>query len=197
MTLDKLKQQLDFIQEIDKLKSVMRQSRIIGGARCENSAEHSWHLAVMALVLQEYADAETDMGKVIRMVLIHDIVEIDAGDTYAYDEKGNEDKAERERRAAERLFHLLPADQAEEMKSLWEEFEEGVTPEARFALALDRLQPLLLNFSNEGSSWKLHQVRKDQVMKRIRALKDASPVLHQFAVQLLDEAERRQYFTPK
>ncbi len=153
MNQERLLRQLEFIVEIDKLKQVLRQNVSIGSSKNENDAEHSWHLAVMALFLAEYSAKTIDLLRVMKMVLIHDLIEIDAGDTFCYDAKANEDKAEREERAAERLFNILPHDQAEELWSLWREFEEMKTPEACFSACLDLLQPLLLNYHTYGHTW--------------------------------------------
>ena len=151
MDRERLLKQIRFIVEIDKLKQVYRQNVVIGTSRNENDAEHSWHLAVMAVLLSEYAaERELDILRVIKMLVIHDLVEIDAGDTFCYDEKALEDKAYREQRAAERLFNILPSDQAREIMGLWREFEEMKTPEARFAACLDRIQPLILNYNTGG-----------------------------------------------
>ena len=159
--MDRLRKQIEFIVEIDKLKHVLRQSALIHDRRRENDAEHSWHLGVMAMLLAEYVREDSvDILKVMKMVLIHDLVEIDAGDTFAYDELGYEDKEERELQAAERIFSLLPSDQAGKMWELWQEFEEKQTPEARFAASLDRLQPLLLNYQHQGAYWKMPAYRK-------------------------------------
>lgn len=168
MTLakDRLEQQLSFIVEIDKLKSIYRQNYTIGERRRESDAEHSWHLAIMALLLAEHVDERIDLNKVVKMLLLHDLVEIDAGDTYCYDSKGLIDKAEREIQAATRLFALLPLDQAEEWRLLWEEFEAASTAEAKFAAALDRLQPLLLHYHTEGQSWREHNVTQTKVQQR-------------------------------
>jgi putative hydrolase of HD superfamily len=155
---DRLKKQIAFIEEIDGLKKICRKTLLMDGTRCENDAEHSWHLAVMAMLLCEYSAQHIDLLRVMKMVLIHDIVEIDAGDTYCYDCEGNVDKREREEKAAERLFSILPADQAAELRALWEEFEECKTPEARFAASLDRFQPLLHNYRTQGRSWKEHRI---------------------------------------
>ena len=152
MSLSRLEQQIAFITEIDKLKTILRQTPLMDNSRRENSAEHSWHLAVMALTLAEYAEAGTDLNRVVKMVLIHDIVEIDAGDTFAYDVQGYTDKANREELAAARIFGLLPDDQRDEIMALWHEFEAITTPEARFANALDRLEPLIGNFVAGGGS---------------------------------------------
>lgn len=163
---ERLKQQLEFILEIDKEKSVFRQTHISGFSRYENDAEHAWHMAVMIWLLKEYANEEFDVGKAMMMALIHDVVEIDAGDTYAYDDAALKSQSEREEKAAKRIFGLLPKDQRDELRSLFYEFEEGVTPEAKFAKAMDNLQPLLLNDSNNGGDWKIHGVKKAQVTAR-------------------------------
>jgi putative hydrolase of HD superfamily len=163
---ERLKQQLEFILEIDKEKSVFRQTHISGFSRYENDAEHAWHMAVMIWLLKEYANEEFDVGKAMMMALIHDVVEIDAGDTYAYDDMALKSQSEREEKAAKRIFGLLPKDQRDELRSLFYEFEEGVTPEAKFAKAMDNLQPLLLNDSNNGGDWKIHDVNTAQVLKR-------------------------------
>lgn len=163
---ERLKQQIDFIVEVDKIKNIGRQTYISDGQRKENDAEHSWHLALMAVLLKEYAASEVDLLKVMTMVLVHDIVEIDAGDTYAYDVEGNKTKAQREKKAAERIFGLLPEEQGVYLKELWEEFEAYETPEAKFAHSLDNYQPLLLNDVTNGRSWREHEVCRSQVMKR-------------------------------
>ena len=161
-------------------------------SRQENDAEHSWHLALMAVVLSEYADGgNVDVARVIRMVLVHDLVEIDAGDTYCYDEAGNRDKAQRELAAADRLFNLLPPDQAAEIRSLWEEFEAAWTPEARFANALDRLQPLMHNAFTRGAMWQRHGIVSSQVVARNRRIGDGAPDLWAFARELIEEAVRK------
>ena len=165
MSDDRLTQQLRFLLELDRLKSVFRQSRLIRTDRMENSAEHSWHLAMLAVVLAEYAAEDIDLVRVVKMALIHDIVEIDAGDTYIYDEQARQEQARIEQKAAERIFGLLPTQQATELRTLWEEFEAKQTPEARFAGALDRLQPLLLNYHTEGQMWRHHGISSEQVIK--------------------------------
>lgn len=162
----RLKKQLDFVLELDKLKYIERRSYVADGSRHENDSEHSWHLALMAIILSEYANEPMDLLHVIKMVLIHDVVEIDAGDTYAYDSAGNATKREREEKAADRIFHILPEDQAKEMRDIWEEFEAGVTPEARFANALDRVQPIMLNDITGGRAWREHGVAASQVLNR-------------------------------
>ena len=160
---ERLQKQISFVLELDKMKALYRQTYVLNEDRKENDAEHSWHLAVMAFLLAEYSNEPVDVLKVMKMVLIHDVVEIDAGDTYCYDEEGNRSKAEREEKAAQRLFGLLPEDQKKESYDLWREFEENSTAESRFANLLDHIQPLLLNFTKNGISWKEHGIFSDQV----------------------------------
>lgn len=162
----RLQKQLDFTLEMDKLKLIGRQSYVADGSRHENDSEHSWHLALMAMLFSEYANEQVDVLHVIKMVLIHDAVEIDAGDTYAYDAAGNATKREREEKAADRIFNILPEDQAKEMRDLWEEFEAGETPEAKFANALDKVQPIMLNDITDGRAWREHGVAAEQVLTR-------------------------------
>ncbi|HYW13265.1 MAG TPA: HD domain-containing protein, partial [Longimicrobium sp.] len=171
-------------------------TRVLDGARQENSAEHSWHLALCAMVLADHAPPGTDLLRVIRMVLVHDVVEIDAGDAFAYDASVNVGKEERERLAAERLFGLLPSDLAVDLRALWMEFEEGATPDARFAVALDRLQPLLLNFNGQGGSWRHHAVSHDRVMIRMAPIREGAPTLWPLVERMLDEAVARGYLAP-
>lgn len=184
--MDRLQQQMNFILEVDKLKKITRQTYLSDGSRKENDTEHSWHLALMCALLAEHAREKIDVLKTMKMVLIHDIVEIDAGDTYAYDTAGNTTKREREVKAAERIFHLLPPDQAEEMRNLWEEFEEGQTPEAKFALTLDKVQPVMLNDASGGKSWREHEVRREQIMKRNERTPDGSEALWAFTKGIID-----------
>ena len=179
--MERLDKQFDFIREVDKIKQIFRQSYICDGSRKENDAEHSWHLALMAVILSEYANEEIDVLKVISMVLVHDIVEIDAGDTYAYYSVGNETKRERELSAAERIFNILPKDQALYMRSLWDEFEERVTPEAKFANMLDRVQPLTLNDASEGKAWTEHNVKLSQVINRNKITAEGSEEVWEYA----------------
>lgn len=194
MENERLKKQIDFIVEIDKLKKICRQTLLTDGSRNENDAEHSWHLAVMAMLLSEYAkDNGIDVFRVVKMVLVHDLVEIDAGDTFCYDEKGNEDKAEREKKAADRLFNILPSDQASEIFGLWEEFEERATPEACFAAALDRIQPLIHNYHTNGHTWKLYNVPYDKVIGRNKPVEEASPVLWEYIREILDDSIKKGY----
>ena len=180
MDPDRLDRQLRFVIEIDKLKRVLRQTMLMDATRSENSAEHSWHLALMAILMEEYSPRPVDLGQVLRMVLVHDIVEIDAGDTFCYDVEANLDKAMREEEAAERIFGLLPPEQGFELRSLWEEFEAETTPEARFATALDRLQPLLHNLQTGGGTWRIHGVAREQVLARMQPIRVAMPDLWPF-----------------
>ncbi|MFZ1948292.1 MAG: HD domain-containing protein [bacterium] len=189
MESDRLARQMEFLVEIDKLKQVLRRTITIQGDRNENSAEHSWHASLMALVLAEHAaDAGLDLARAVKMMLLHDLVEIDAGDTYCYDIEGARDKLERETRAAERIFNLLPPDQASEVRALWDEFEAGRSPESRFANALDRLEALLLNYHTGGRTWRKHKVSSDQVIERALPIRDGSPALWEYARSLIDDA---------
>ncbi|MBI2190756.1 MAG: HD domain-containing protein [Planctomycetes bacterium] len=191
---DRLLQQIQFVIEVDKLKHVYRHTILTDGSRYENDAEHSWHLALMAMLLSEYAaDPHLDLLRAVQMVILHDLVEIDAGDTYCYDDQAARDKAERESRAADRLFNLLPPDQAVEFRSLWNEFEVRSTSEARFAAALDRLQPLLHNFATRGSEWRKHSVTRTKVVERNRPMAEGAPLLWSYAENLIDEAVRLGY----
>ncbi|MBQ2945114.1 MAG: HD domain-containing protein [Clostridia bacterium] len=174
---ERLKKQIDFILEADKEKEIFRQTHITGFSRCENDAEHAWHMAMMVWLLKEYANEEFDVAKAMMMALIHDVVEIDAGDTYAYDSEALSTQKEREEKAAKRIFGLLPDDQRDELTSLFYEFEEGKTPEAKFARAMDNLQPLLLNDSNDGGDWKSHGVKSSQVFRRQAATEKGSKEL--------------------
>ena len=184
---ERLRRQLEFILEIDRLKSVLRQSYLIDSDRHENSAEHSWHLAVAAMVLAEHAKEEIDVSKVIRLVLVHDLVEIDAGDTFIYDDAGNVGKAGREQKAANRLFGVLPEEQGQTFMALWREFEDRQTPDAKFAFALDRLMPILHNVFTQGRSWKEHGIRQEQALAKNRPLEDGSPVLWQAVESLITQ----------
>lgn len=166
MDKERLDRQLQFILEIDKEKQVFRQTHLSGHGRRENDAEHAWHMAVAAWLLREYSNEPVDIGHVVLMCLIHDLVEIDAGDTYAYDEEGKKTQKAREEAAEERLFSMLPEDQSRELKGLFDEFEAWETPEAKFAHAMDNLQPLLLNHSNDGGDWREHGVNRTQILGR-------------------------------
>ena len=188
---ERLKQQLSFCLEIDKEKSVFRQTSISGGERKENDAEHAWHMAVMAYLLREYANEPVDISRVMLMCLIHDIVEIDAGDTYCYDTDAMLDKKQREDAAKNRIYALLPDDQREELTALFEEFEENVTPEARFAHTIDNLQPVLLNDSNDGADWKEHGICEDQVLARQMLAKQGSEPLFHVIKSLIERNVRQ------
>ncbi|MEF2247986.1 HD domain-containing protein [Paenibacillus sp. IITD108] len=194
MSIERLQQQISFIMEIDKLKTILRKSYITDRSRAENDAEHSWHLAVMAVILLEHANTEKiDILKIIKMVLIHDIVEIDAGDTFAYDDAGHTDKYERELAAADRIFGLLPEDQGQELKALWEEFEQRESPESQFAATIDRLAPMLLNYYTEGHTWKQNGITSDRVIAYNRHINDGSTVLWEYAQQFIDDAVQKGY----
>lgn len=184
---ERLEKQIRFIVEVDKVKNIFRQTYLADGERKENDAEHSWHLALMAVLLQEHMEDKADLTKVMIMVLIHDLVEIDAGDTYAYDEKGAQTKREREVKAADRIFGLLPEDQGQYFRELWEEFEAYETPEAKFAHLLDNFQPLLLNDASGGRSWKEHGVHRSQPMKRNERIPDTSETVWEKMQEIFDK----------
>jgi putative hydrolases of HD superfamily len=196
MTTDRLTRQLAFVLELDKLKTILRQTLLTDSSRRENDAEHSWHVAMMAVLLAEYAPQGADPLAASRMLLFHDVVEIDAGDTFIHDEAGNQDKAAREQKAAGRLYGLLPADQAASLRTLWEEYEERATPTARFADALDRLQPIMNNFATEGGTWKPNHVTAGKVLKLVDRIKAGAPALGEYAQNLVEEAVRRGYLAP-
>ena len=187
MDKERFEKQLAFILEADKEKTILRQTHISGHVRQENDAEHAWHMALMMYLLREYADEPFDLARALMMAIIHDVVEIDAGDTYAYDDTAKATQKEREEKAAERIFGLLPADQAKELRALFEEFEAGSSPEARFAAAMDRLQPLLLNDANGGIDWKIHDVSRDQVIRRQSSTRDASRALWEYSLSLIEK----------
>lgn len=191
---ERLVRQIEFLVEIDKLKGVLRRSYVLDASRRENTAEHSWHLAMMALVLGEHADVPADLTTVLKMLIVHDLVEIDAGDTFVYDDAGAATKEAREAAAADRIFALLPADQGSELRRLWEEFDTGDTPEARFARSLDRLMPLVHNVAAEGRSWHENGIQPHQVRARNAGIADGSAQLWAYARALIDNAERRGYF---
>jgi putative hydrolase of HD superfamily len=185
----RLEQQLTFSIELDKLKTILRRSQLMDASRRENSAEHSWHLATMAMLLTEYAAEPVNITRVLKMLLVHDVVEIDAGDTFAYDTAANlATQNERESRAADRLFGLLPPEQRDELRALWEEFEHRATPESKYANALDRLQPLFQNYRSGGSSWRDHGVTREQVMERMQAVKIGMPQVWPTVMKLVDDA---------
>ena len=184
---ERLKKQLEFILEIDKEKNIFRQTHLSGHGRNENDAEHAWHMAIMAYLLKEYSNEKVDIGRVMIMCLIHDVVEIDAGDTYAFDDEGMKTKKAREDAAKERIYSLLPDDQKEELQKIFDEYEEGETAEAKFARAMDNLQPLLLNNSHNGGDGKEHQVTADQVYGRHIKTKEGSQRLFELTDALLKE----------
>ena len=188
---ESLSQQIGFILEIDRLKSVLRRTPLLDRSRAETDAEHSWQVALMAVLLAEYADPPVDIYRVVVMLLVHDLVEIDAGDTFIYDEQARATQTDRERRAADRIFGLLPAGQGERLRALWEEFEAQESPEARFANAMDRLQPLLTNYFTKGATWKEPGVTQDRVIARNELIALASPQLWAYAERLIQDATRQ------
>ena len=188
MLLERLLQQIDFIKEIDKVKYIQRKTRLFNSDRNENDAEHSWHLALMAIVLAEHSNEPIDIFKVIKMVLIHDIVEIDAGDTFIYDTKKSHSNTDEERLAANRIFGLLPKEQANELIAIWEEFEAGETNEAKFAKTMDRLEPLLQNTSNNGGTWNEFGVDYNKVYEKKKIMKDGSNTIWNYAEELINDS---------
>jgi putative hydrolase of HD superfamily len=193
---NKLIKQIDFLREIDNLKHIFRQSLLPKDCRRENDAEHSWHLCMYAVVLEEYAPEGCDLLRCIKMMLMHDLVEIYAGDTYLYDVEGNKTKAKREQEAADKLYSML-GEQGEELKSYWLEFEANETAEAKFANALDRLQPIMLNYFTRGEKWLVNHVTKAEVVERGSKLtKDADPRLREFVMSIIDESVEKGYLLP-
>lgn len=186
--MDRLLQQLEFIKEIDKLKYIFRKTKLINSERQENDAEHSWHLAMMTLILSEHSNVPIDVLKTMKMVLIHDLVEIDAGDTFIYDTTKNHDNTEEELAAAQRIFGMLPSEQAQNLIDLWVEFEEGNTAESKFARTMDRLEPLLQNFSNKGGTWSEYDVPYDKVFNKKKVMANGSEKIWDYASRLLEEA---------
>ena len=184
---ERLQKQLDFILEIDKEKNIFRQTHLSGHGRNENDAEHAWHMAIMAYLLQEYSNEKIDVARVMLMSLIHDVVEIDAGDTYAYDAEGLKTQKAREEAAKERLYSMLPEDQKADLTAIFDEFEERKTPEAKFARALDNLQPLLLNNSNDGGDWRNHDVTAEKVYERQSRTREGSEKLFEVTDTILKE----------
>jgi len=191
MMEERLRKQLDFALEIDKEKNILRQTHLSGHGRRENDAEHAWHMAVMAYLLKEYSNEEIDITRVMLMCLIHDIVEIEAGDTYAYDEELKKTQKAREDTAKEKLYSMLPADQKEELTALFDEFEECRSAEAKFAHAMDNLQPLILNHSNNGGDWRAHQVTAGQVYGRQAKTKEGSETLYEVTDEIIRENIRK------
>ena len=186
---DRFRQQIEFILEVDRLKHVLRQTILMDKSRRENSAEHSWHIALTVMVLSEYArDTVIDFFKVMKILLVHDLIEIDAGDTYCYDDQGRKDQVAREQLAADRIFNILPPDQARTFRDLWDEFEERKTPESRFANALDRVQPFLHNYFTRGQTWQDNDIKSGQVKVRMQPVDDGAPVLWKYVRALIDDA---------
>lgn len=194
MQLDRLLQQIEFIKEIDKIKYIKRKTKLFNSDRHENDAEHSWHLAMMALVLAEYSNEPIDILKVVKMVLIHDIVEIDAGDTFLYDTTKNHSNTEEELLAAKRIFGILPQEQADEYLAIWEEFEAGETPEAKFSKVMDRLEPILQNVSNNGGTWQEFNVPFETSYNKVKIMKKGSDTIWDYTESLLKEAKESGLF---
>ena len=195
---ERLRRQVEFIVEVDRLKEVFRQTVLINSRRAENSAEHSWHFALMVVVLAEHSNHQPlDVLRILKMVLIHDLVEIDAGDTFAYDVKNMTDQHAREAVAATRIFGLLPPDQSAEFRALWDEFEEQATPESCFAAACDRFHPMLLNCRTDGHAWQKHGVTQDRVLARNAHVAQGSQALWAYAVKMIDEAVAKGHLLPK
>lgn len=188
MITDSLLKQIEFIKEIDKIKYIQRRTKLFNSDRYENDAEHSWHLAMMAIVLHEYSDKKIDLLKVLKMVLIHDIVEIDAGDTFIYDQNKNHENTEEELKAAKRIFGMLPEEQAVKFIETWREFEDGISNEAKFARSMDRLEPLLQNTSNNGGTWKEFGVKHETVYDKKKVIKSGSKELWEYAEKLLENS---------
>lgn len=197
MIPENLAKQIRFIIEIDKVKYIQRKTKLFNSDRNENDAEHSWHLALMAIVLSEHANESIDLLKVLKMVLIHDIVEIDAGDTFLYDTQKNHSNTDEERLAANRIFGLLPQEQAEELIAIWEEFEAGQTNEAKFAHTMDRLEPLLQNTSNNGGTWSEFGVNYEKVYQKKSIMKEGSNAIWDFAEKLIHESLEKGILTKK
>lgn len=192
----RLRKQIDFIVEIDRLKTIYRQSFLLDATRHENDVEHSWHIAMMAMLLSEHSNEGIDLLRAIEMLLIHDIVEIEAGDVFVYDAGANKGKLEREKKAADKLFNILPADQAVEMRALWDEYEGTKTPEAKFAMAMDRLQPILQNYFTKGKSWQAHGVTARQVLEVNARIKNGSEALWQYAQYIVQDSVKKGYLKP-
>lgn len=188
---ERLSKQIAFMLELDKMKNLYRQTYVLHEDRKENDAEHSWHIAILAFMLAEYSNQPVDVFKVMKMVLLHDVVEIDAGDTYCYDAEGYKSKAEREEKAAQRIFGLLPDDQKDEYYSLWREFEDSDTADARFAAVLDRIQPLLLNYTRNGISWKEHDIKMEQVLDRNKEYFKDSEELGELIQFIINDAHEK------
>lgn len=190
---ENLLKEIEFIIELDKMKNIFRQTSIIDKSRRENDAEHSWHVAIMSIILSEYADDDIEVYRVMKMLLVHDLIEIYAGDTFCYDEIGNRDKIEREERAAYKLFNILPENKGQKVKELWEEFEKMETKESLFANSMDRLQPFLMNYYSDGGTWEKYDISKEQVLKRAEPIKRSSKKLWEFAEGLIEDSVKKGY----
>ena len=193
---DRFRRQIEFMLEIDKLKNILRKTILIDRSRRENSAEHSWHIALSVLILSEYAKgSDVDLFRVIKILLVHDLIEIDAGDTYCYDDQGRKDQARREKKAADRIFNLLPADQAATLRELWNEFEERKTSESRYANALDRLQPFLHNYYTDGQIWQENRINSAQVKARMAPVADGAPILWKYVSSLIEDGVKKGFLS--
>lgn len=191
---ERFKRQLQFLIQVDQMKNVLRQTLLVDRSRRENDAEHSWHIALMAMIFYEYADqTRVNLGRVIKMALVHDLVEVYAGDTFAYDEEGYESKEEREKMAADRLFSVLPDDQAKEIRDLWEEFDKMETPDAQYAAAMDRMQPFVNNYMTQGHTWRLGGVNKDKVLRRMDMVRQSVPELWPFVESVIKDSIEKGY----
>lgn len=193
--MSRFEQQLLFLKEIDGMKNVLRQTMLVDYSRRENDAEHSWHFAVTAMILAEYADKSVDLFRVLKMALVHDLVEVYAGDTFAYDEQGNADKQQREEAAADRIFGMLPEDQGQELRNLWEEFDAMETKDALYAACIDRLQPFINNYFTQGHTWRRGGVSPEQVYQRLEPVKRGTPELWDFVVFVIEDSKRKGYFS--
>ena len=193
---DKLRKQIEFAVTVDKMKEVLRRNLVVSGERRENDAEHSWHLALMAMLLEEYSAEKVNIERVLKIALVHDLVEVYAGDTFAYDEKGYEDKEERERAAADKLFGSLESEQSAEFRALWDEFEAAETPESKYANAIDRIQPLILNYLMNGHTWKLGNVHAPQIYKRMDIIRTAAPELWQIVEGVIADSIEKGILKP-
>ncbi|MBO5229867.1 MAG: HD domain-containing protein [Clostridia bacterium] len=196
MKNDKLRKQIEFAVTVDKMKEVLRRNLVVSGERRENDAEHSWHLALMAMLLEEYSAEKVNIERVLKIALVHDLVEVYAGDTFAYDEKGYEDKEERERAAADKLFGSLESEQSAEFRALWDEFEAAETPESKYANAIDRIQPLILNYLMNGHTWKLGNVHAPQIYKRMDIIRTAAPELWQIVEGVIADSIEKGILKP-
>lgn len=192
--MERFEKQLGFLKEIDGMKNILRQTMLVDYSRRENDAEHSWHFAVTAMILEEYAEEKIDLLRVLKMALIHDLVELDAGDTFAYDKTGNQDKKARETVAAERIFGLLPDEQGQEYRSLWEEFDAMQTKDAMYAACIDRIQPFINNYFTRGHTWRKGHVKPEQVYERMKPICTAMPKLWDFVTFVIEDSIRKGYF---